>query len=118
MASTRNINSTNDYKMEQRMNDRESAHILNPQRLFANHNAYPCFGTNVGHMPLKNLSHNGVDVESSLFGINSTNLVNPQQPVVAQPKHISSVQFFERIKPVLPESLVIENNQRPFPVPK
>ena len=118
MASTRNINSANDYKMEQRMNDRESAHILNPQRLFANHNAYPCFGTNVGHMPLENLSHNGVDVESSLFGINSTNLVNPQQPVVAQPKHISSVQFFERIKPVLPESLVIENNQRPFPIPK
>ena len=118
MASTRNINSTNDYKMEQRMNDRESAHILNPQRLFSNQNAYPCFGTNVGHMPLKNLSHNGVDVESSLFGINSTNLVNPQQPVVSQPKHMPNIHFFERNKPVLPESLVIENNQRPFPIPK
>ena len=117
MASTRNINSTNDYKMEQRMNNQESAHILNPQRLFANSNAYPCVGVNVGHMPLKNLSHNGVDVESSLLGISSTNLVNPQQPVHAQPKHMPNIHFFERIQPVLPESLVIVNNQRQFPIP-
>lgn len=118
MASTRNLNNRTDYQMEQRMNQNESNYILNPDRLFAYRNSYPCFGTNVGHMPLENLAHNGTDVESSLFGINSTNLVDPQQPVYAQPKQLQNVQFFERIKPVLPESLVIEPNQRPFPVPK
>ena len=118
MASTRNLNTKSDYKIEQEMNNQESSYILNPDRLFAYRNSYPCFGTNVGHMPLENLAHNGIDVESSLFGINSTNLVNPQQPVYAQPKSMLDVQFFERIKPVLPESLVIEPYQRPFPVPK
>ena len=118
MASTRNLNTKSDYKIEQKMNNQESSYVLNPDRLFAYRNSYPCFGTNVGHMPLENLAHNGIDVESSLFGINSTNLVNPQQPVYAQPKSMLDVQFFERIKPVLPESLVIEPHQRPFPVPK
>ena len=118
MASTRNLNTTTDYQIEQKMNNEESSYILNPDRLFAHRNAYPCFGTNVGHMPLETLDNNGVDVESSLFGINSTNLVNPQQPASAQPKQLHNVQFFDRIKPVLPESLVIEPRQRPFPVPK
>ena len=45
-------------------------------------------------MPLENLSSNGVDVESALFGINSTNLVNPQAPVNANVK-ICDVAFFE-----------------------
>ena len=44
MTSTRNINSKSDYEMEQKQNTKESAHILNPDRLFANNNAYPCFG--------------------------------------------------------------------------
>ena len=116
MTSTRNINSKSDYEMEQKQNTKESAHILNPDRLFANNNAYPCFGVNVGHMPLENLSSNGVDVESALFGINSTNLVNPQAPVNANVKNMPDVAFFERRKPFLPESLVVEKNQRPFPI--
>ena len=118
MASTRNINNRSDYKMEQKMNNQGSSYVLNPDRLFAHKNAYPCFGTNTGHMPLTNLDYNGIDVESSLFGINSTNLVTPQKEVYAQPKQLQNVQFFDRIKPVLPESLVVETTQRPFPIPK
>ena len=45
---------------------------------------------------LKKLDYNGIDVESSLFGINSTNLVTPQKEVYAQPKQLQNVQFFQR----------------------
>ena len=118
MASTRNINTRSDYLMEQKIYKNSSEYLLNPQRLFAHRNSYPTFGVNVGHMPLENLSSNGVDVESALMGINSTNLVNPQGPVYNQQKHLPNVTFFERKKSFLPEPLVIERQHRPFPIPK
>lgn len=118
MASTKNINTRGNYNLETRFFERGNEYLLNPEKRYAHQDAYPCFGVNVGGRPLDTLSHNGVDVESALFGINSTNLVNPQQPVKMQAKHMPNVQFFERNKAFLPEPLVVVNKQRPFPVPK
>ena len=39
MASTRNLNTKSDYKIEQEMNNQESSYILNPDRLFAYRNS-------------------------------------------------------------------------------
>ena len=41
-------------------------------------------GITPSHMPREAFSKNSVEIESSLFGINSTNLVNPQQPIVSR----------------------------------
>lgn len=113
MASTRNKNSYGDYKLEKR----QSSHILN-NRVFKHRNvAYenhlPCAGINVGHMPNNQLASNATDIESSLYGINSTNLVSSTKPVNPKIKYMNDLAFFERPKIYIPEPLVIENNQRP-----
>ena len=59
-----------------------------------------------------------VDVESALFGIDSTNLVNPRPAVCNKPVSKPDINFFERNAVFLPDPLVIEDKQRPFPIPK
>ena len=71
----------------------------------------------MGHMPWNVLSKNPVQIESALFGINSTNLVNPQPNVKAELNQLPTACFFERSATYMPEPLVVEKHQRPFPVP-
>jgi hypothetical protein len=68
-------------------------------------------------MPRQAFSKNSIDIESALFGINSTNLVTPQTPVAPKLTPLPEVAYFERIPLLLPNPLVVENKQRPFPVP-
>ena len=119
MASTRNKNTTSDYCLEQKQN----THIFgyteynNSQYGNAYYNALPTVGITPSHMPRQAFSKNSVDIESALFGINSTNLVTPQAPVVPKLVQLPEVAYFERLPFVLPNPLVVENNQRPFPIP-
>jgi hypothetical protein len=52
-----------------------------------------------------------------LFGINSTNLVNPAPCFVPEIAQLTSTNVYEKGSVFIPEPLVIEKNQRPFPVP-
>jgi hypothetical protein len=52
-----------------------------------------------------------------LFGINSTNLVNPAPSLVPELAKINSANIYKKSNTYIPEPLVIEKNQRPFPVP-
>ena len=79
--------------------------------------AIPCMGIMPSHMPSHLFSKNYVDIESALFGINSTNLVEPQQTVVPQLTTLPEISFFGRMQLVMPDPLIIEKFQRPFPVP-
>jgi hypothetical protein len=65
-------------------------------------------------MSREHFSRNSVDIESALFGINSTNLVDPQAPVVPQLKQLPEVKFFDRMAMFMPEPLVVEKAARPF----
>lgn len=114
MASTRNRNTFGDYNLEQK----QSSHIFD-NRIFKNrriafNDALPCAGINVGSVPNTQLANNAVDIESRLYGINSSNLINPQKKLIPQLKKISNLEFFERHQIYIPEPLVIENNQRPL----
>jgi hypothetical protein len=116
MASTRNKNSREDYILEQR-----SLNLAREYDLFknaSNGHAYttslPEFGFNPSTMGRDNFSYNSIDIETALFGINSTNLVDPQPPVVPFLKTVPEIKFFNRLpKLIMPMPLVIENNQRP-----
>jgi hypothetical protein len=114
MASTRNKNMKNDYYLEQR----ENKHILDNRvyihRKYAFENRLPCAGINVGYRPNDVLSLNATDIESQLYGINSTNLVQEKSPLVARLKKEDSISFFERMQTYIPEPLVVEKNQRPI----
>jgi len=116
MASTRNINSKGDYNLEQNKYQakRNYESFVNSSYGKAYSPALSTLGINPSHMPRETFSSNPIDVESALFGINSTNLVNPQKPVNPQLKKIPEISFFERLPICMPKPLVIEHNQRPF----
>ena len=117
MTSTRNKNTYCDYVMEQRNN-----RLLNDYTLYKNGSggrAYsdniPSLGYTPSHMPRDAFSNNPVDIESKLLGINSCNLVSPQPEIIPQLKDICFKNYFNVNKEILiPEPLIIENNQRPF----
>jgi hypothetical protein len=120
MASTRNNNTPGDYCQQQKSYNQSLDYnqYQYSQVGRAYKNALPCMGITPSHMPREAFSQNSVDIESALYGINSTNLVNPQKPVVPQLKNLPGVSYFERLQTFMPEPLVVEKYQRPFPVPK
>lgn len=119
MASTRNKNTSSDYCLEQKQNTRIFGYTEynHSQYGHAYYNAIPTVGIIPSHMPREAFSKNSVDIESALLGINSTNLVTPQAPVVPNLIQLPEVAYFERLPFILPNPLVVENNQRPFPIP-
>ena len=120
MASTRNKNTPEDYCLQQRSYKNSIEHIKYKHGAFgsAYNNAQPCLGFNASHMPWTALSHNPVEIESSLFGINANNLVNPQPKVEPQLKSLPMKNYFDRQELIMPEKLVVSKTQRPFPIPE
>jgi hypothetical protein len=119
MASTRNLNTPGNYNLEQRQYRDMETYTLYPNSQYgaAYNTMLPGNGVNPGQVPWNKLSNNAVQIESFLFGINSTNLVQPQAPLVPELKTLETANFFERTPVFIPEPLVVEKNQRPFPVP-
>jgi hypothetical protein len=72
---------------------------------------------NPGQIPGNKLSYNTSDIESFLFGINSTNLVNPAPCFHPELAKLESVNIYQKGPTFIPEPLVIRKDQRPFPVP-
>tara|TARA_B100000683_G_C12401422_1_gene519894 strand:+ start:324 stop:686 length:363 start_codon:yes stop_codon:yes gene_type:complete len=120
MASTRNINMPSDYCLQQKSYRKALDYDLykNSQYGETTKPRMPCVGYTPSRMPWNTLSRNPVEIESALFGINSTNLVNPQPPVKPQLKTIPTQSFFQRTPMIMPKPLVMEHNQRPFPIPE
>ena len=118
MSSTRNINSRGDYNLEQRDFGRSRNYngYLHASQGRAFAQSIPEIGYNPSGMPRDTLSKNPIEIESWLFGINSTNLVKPRKPVKPELKQIPTSFFFDRLAIHMPKPLVVENNQRPYPI--
>lgn len=119
MSCTRNKNTYCDYLLEQRNNRIIKEYNLYPNGSYgkATTNCLPNLGYNPSHLPRDVLSDNPVDIESKLFGINSCNLVNKTSEIRPNLKILSFNDVFYLNREVLvPEPLIIENNQRPFPI--
>ena len=113
MASTRNINNSNDYAMRQRLYSGASDYLAFTQFHIAANTARPELYA-PSFMPRDALCSNSIDVESQLFGINSSNLVSPAAKVTPDIKKLPTVSFFERQACYMPRNLTVEPNQRPF----
>ena len=119
MASTSNKNTPGNYQAEQRAFVQQLQYSTNKEYAFASPTYKSGFGTNPGQLPDTELAKNPNDIESWLFGIGSTNLVNPQGPLQAEVRNIPELSMIDRTVPlIMPKSLNLEPNQRPFPVPK
>jgi len=114
MASTRNINSKNNYKIEQNMYNRHCDYKLYENSAYgkSNNTFLPDFGLKPAQLPREELHHNPINVESDLFGIGSTNLENPKTMTNPDKIHLQNINFFDRPNVILPEPLVMEKNQR------
>ena len=119
MASTRNRNTPGNYSLEQREYRQFENYTLYPNSQYgaAYNTRLPGNGLLPAQIPWNKLSYNAADTESFLLGINSTNLVNHApccKPEIAQ---LNSANIYESKPTFIPEPLVIEKNQRPFPIP-
>ena len=117
MASTRNKNTIGNYRLEQAQykGNEEYNMYKNSQHGEAVHTHMPGLGLLPGQLPRDKLSHNPIQIESFLFGINSTNLVNPEPCLVPELNRLSVVNAYEpqSTSVIMPLPLVIERN-RPF----
>jgi hypothetical protein len=118
MASTRNKNTPGNYNLEQREFRQTEKYVLyaNSQYGSAYNTMLPGNGLLPAQIPWNKMSHNAADTESFLFGINSTNLVNPAPCFVPEIIKLNSTNIYDKSPLYIPEPLVIEKNQRPFPV--
>ena len=114
MASTRNINTQSDFCLQNRENNIALGYRLYAYKGMPPQTRFPCFGINVGHIPNTQLSHNPINTESYLYGINATNLVTAQPPFTAKGICIPGINFFNRPKAFLPPPLVVPGCQRPL----
>ena len=116
MASTRNNNTPGNYCIRQTALKKSREYLLNPEKRVAYKPALPQEGIFVQYMPANVLSRNAIDIESALYGINSTNLVDPQKPVIAELNRLPNVQFYKPPTLIVNEPFQFMKNQRPFPI--
>lgn len=119
MASTRNINTPGNYCMEQKQFAHSENYTLYPNSQYgaAYTTRLPGAGLLPGQIPGNQLSHNTADIESFLFGINSTNLVNPAPALVPKITNLCQANIYTPSTTYIPEPLVIIKGQRPLPIP-
>jgi hypothetical protein len=117
MASTQNKNTEIDYRIEQERLREQAEWQTICSRRYATNTGLPNVGINVGHRPNDILARNATDIESRLYGIGLSNLVEPVTPVRPEPikKSYHPVQFFEvpHCETIIPDDLVIARDQRP-----
>lgn len=118
MASTRNKNTRGNYCLDQKQNTGSEGWQLyiNGANGYAYDTKLAGKGLNPGQIPWSKLSHNPADIESFLFGINSTNLVNPAPPLVPELTCLKTANVFKTEPVIMPIPQAIPNNQRPFPI--
>lgn len=115
MSSTCNKNQDAEYKVEQLMNDHKMNYMLNTD--FAqNKSVHRMFelGGGVPKLHGETLSYNNIDIESKLRGIRSVNLEGFNFEPDLQPKKITGTPLFERAKPLVPPSFLLNNERKGF----
>ena len=101
MASTRNKNYSGNYCLEQKQFANSAQYTLYPNSQYgaAFDTMMPGNGVNPGQIPWNQLSNNAVQIESFLFGINSTNLVDPApHHITPELKPLGTVNFLKNQK--------------------
>ena len=114
MAFTGNKNASNNYCLEKQINFSTFDYNLFPSKHIHNNSVFcDSPGINPTYTSNNELSYNGVDIESTLFGINSSNLIQQKKSTIPSLKRKKNINFFERPRIFLPEPLVIEKCHRP-----
>ena len=118
MTSTRNKNCLSDYKLQNQYNSNlqnYNLYINSSYGLPIEHTYMPYLGYIPSKMSRDALSNNSIDIESCLKGIGSTNLVEPQKPILPDINKIQFKEFFDRPNSVImPYPFVHNTENRPI----
>jgi len=112
MSSTRNKNTPGDYKLEQHAYIDRHSNIMDIYKQTANKKTLPGNGLLQGKVASRDLANNYTDIESTLFGIGSTNLVQRLPITIPQIHSYSSLNIIQKIPLIVPTPINIEQNQR------
>lgn len=112
MASSRNKNTRGNYECEIKELDRFRIHTLYTGSVSNDTTCYPGDGLLGCRNPNLVLLNNYADIETELFGIGSTNLINPKnvENHTFHPFKVLDIQ--QRNKVILPEPLVVSKYNR------
>ena len=113
MASTRSKNTIGNYSFEKRDNENRLLYSVYKNYAVPEETYFPGNGLIGARMTGNDLAMNSCDIESSLFGIGSNNLENPQPDVVPELKQLKYLSIIDRIPLITPAPLVVQLNQRP-----
>lgn len=115
MTDTRKKTNRGDYDKDQEANDYLNGYYSDPKRFYGKPDITLLPGNGIANIALHpmDLANNAIDIESSLRGIGTQNMVSPQAPVVPDFKYIKSVNIYEK-EVLLPEPLVVRGAQRPL----
>ena len=115
MASTRNKNTPGNYCLEERQYSDARQYTIYKHSAYgeAVYTRLAGNGLTPGQLPWNTLSYNAPDIESFLFGINSTNLVNPAPSLRPELKELKTANLFKTPDVYIPVPLVVPKNQRP-----
>ena len=116
MASTRSKNTPGNYCIEQWSLGKQIEYKTDKEYATPRESMFSGDGLVVGRMGSSELSYNAADVESFLFGIGSSNLVNPKADVKPHLKTLKSLSVIDKIPLLMPESLVVQPDQRQYPM--
>jgi hypothetical protein len=113
MASTRNKNSAGNYKLENNAHQNRLGFMTFENSRKPIESLHAGNGLLSGRMTADTLTKNACDVESQLFGIGVTNLVNPHKDVTPQYIPRKSLNIMDKTPLIIPEPLVVRKDQRP-----
>jgi hypothetical protein len=113
MSSTRNLNTIDDYRVKKQESIKSNNYMLYDG--FARNDNAALFvrGANPT-MYGGQLSHNAIDIESTLRGIRSTNLEGPSFKAEPELKKLPEVEYFKVEPTYIPQSYVHSTTQRPL----
>ena len=115
MASTRSRNTPGNYELEQKINNQQNDYMSFEKASF--YGTVPTtYLPGNGLIGMKtaglNLASNSADIESQLFGIGSTNLVDPRSPIAPDVYQLKSLNVAYKGPVILPSEFVPTPNQR------
>jgi len=114
MSSTSSRNTPGNYQLEQHTFDRYFGLVTNingAQGCPTTVNL-PGNGLLVGKMHSRDLAMNYTDIETQLFGIGSTNLVQPQAYMPPDIHTLPSLNIASRVPMIIPDPVVAEPHRR------
>jgi hypothetical protein len=104
MASTNNKNSLYEYKLQVAGNQYMDHFTLYKKSVVPDRTLFAGDFIIMPRMGRDVLSTNSCDVESFLFGVGSTNLVNPTAPITPQINHINSLNISNKTPLIMPQA--------------